>query len=597
MNKTININLGGIFFHIDETAYQKLKRYVDSIRRSLSDDPKGRDEIIADIEQRISELLSEKVADPRQVVSEGDIDEVINVMGQPEDYMVDEELFSEDTRRSYSSDRASRKRLFRDGEDKFLGGVSSGIAYYFDVDVIWIRIAWLVAAFGFGFGFLLYIILWILLPEARTTAEKLQMEGEAVTISNIEKRVRAEFEDASNRVKGAVDDVTGAVKEGYENVSDSLKKKTTRRKDSRARSGIQEFIDVIGKIVVAFFTIIGKFIGVILIIVSVSTIIGLVIGLFTAGTADFMGAQWIFDDDIIFRNITNVPIWVLSLLLLVLIGIPFLMLFFLGLFIISGKAKIISRTTKFVLLGIWLIALLTAIFIGVKHGAEFARDAHVIETIDYQAAPLDTLKISMIDNENLSNYYNFRHRSGFRNVIDENDNEKLYSNDVSLYFRETDSTEVFVKVKKEASGRTRQVAKANAQEIQYNFDQTGYEIDFDGYFLLDSKEHFRDQDVRVTMYVPVGQIIYLDESTRSFLGWIDTKNNMYRGDMPEHYFKMTEDGLECLDCPSDESNEEKADEEEDGVKVNIDENGLEIKINDDGEKAEVKVDENGVRIN
>ncbi len=597
MNKTININLGGIFFHIDETAYQKLKRYIDSIRRSLSDDPKGRDEIIADIEQRISELLSEKVADPRQVVSEGDIDEVINVMGQPEDYMVDEELFSEDTRRSYSSDRASRKRLFRDGDDKFLGGVSSGIAYYFDVDVIWIRIAWLVAAFGFGFGFLLYIILWILLPEARTTAEKLQMEGEAVTIGNIEKRVRAEFEDASNRVKGAVDDVTGAVKEGYENVSDSLKKKTARRRDNRARSGIQEFIDVIGKIVVAFFTIIGKFIGVILIIVSVSTIIGLVIGLFTAGTADFMGAHWIFDDDIVFRNITNVPIWVLSLLLLVLIGIPFLMLFFLGLFIISGKAKIISRTTKFVLLGIWLIALLSAIFIGVKHGSEFARDAHVIETIDYQAAPLDTLKISMIDNENLSNYYNFRHRTGFRNVIDENDNEKLYSNDVSLYFRETDSTEVHVKVKKEASGRTRQVAKANAQEIQYNFEQTGNEIDFNGYFLLDSKEHFRDQDVRVTMYVPVGQVIYLDESTRSFLGWIDTKNKMYRRDMPEHYFKMTEDGLECLDCKSDSIEEDMEEEEPDGVKVNIDGDGVEIKINDDGEKAEVKVDENGVRIN
>ena len=210
MNKTININLGGIFFHIDETAYQKLRRYIDSIRRSLSDDPKGRDEIIADIEQRISELLSEKVTDPRQVVSENDIDEVIAIMGQPEDYMVDEELFSEESRRAYTGERASRRRLFRDGEDKFLGGVSSGIAYYFDVDVIWIRVAWLIAAFGFGFGFLLYIILWILLPEARTTAEKLQMEGEPVTITNIEKRVRAEFEDASNRVKGAVDDVTGA---------------------------------------------------------------------------------------------------------------------------------------------------------------------------------------------------------------------------------------------------------------------------------------------------------------------------------------------------------------------------------------------------
>ena len=81
MNKTVNINLGGIFFHIDEVAYQKLKRYIDAIRRSLSDDPKGRDEIISDIELRIGELLSERVKDVRQVVSEADIDEVITVMG------------------------------------------------------------------------------------------------------------------------------------------------------------------------------------------------------------------------------------------------------------------------------------------------------------------------------------------------------------------------------------------------------------------------------------------------------------------------------------------------------------------------------------
>jgi len=96
MNKTININLGGIFFHIDEIAYQKLKRYLDAVRRSLSDDPKGRDEIITDIESRIGELLSDKVKDVRQVVNEQDIDEVIEVMGKPEDYMVDDEIFSDE---------------------------------------------------------------------------------------------------------------------------------------------------------------------------------------------------------------------------------------------------------------------------------------------------------------------------------------------------------------------------------------------------------------------------------------------------------------------------------------------------------------------
>ncbi len=199
MNKTININLGGIFFHIDEGAYQKLKGYLDAIRRSLSDDPKGRDEIITDIESRIGELLSARVKDVRQVVNQQDIDEVIEVMGKPEDYMVDDEIFNDDSYGNYRSQKS--KKLYRDGSDRFLGGVSSGMAHYLNIDVIWVRLGWLVAAFGFGFGFIVYPILWILLPEATTTAEKLEMEGAEVNISNIEKKIRDEISEASTRVK------------------------------------------------------------------------------------------------------------------------------------------------------------------------------------------------------------------------------------------------------------------------------------------------------------------------------------------------------------------------------------------------------------
>jgi len=150
MNKTININLGGTFFHIDEIAYQKLKRYLDAIRRSLSDDPQGRDEILNDIELRIGELLSESVKDQRQVVNENDIDEVTKIMGKPEDYLVDEELFEDQPKQRA---RTSSKKLFRDGEDKLLGGVSAGIAHYFGVDTLWIRLAWIVLVIaGFGIG-------------------------------------------------------------------------------------------------------------------------------------------------------------------------------------------------------------------------------------------------------------------------------------------------------------------------------------------------------------------------------------------------------------------------------------------------------------
>ena len=593
MNKTININLGGIFFHIDEIAFQKLKRYLDAIRHSLSDDPKGRDEIITDIESRISELLSERVKDARQVVNESDIDEIVDIMGQPEDYAVDEELFMDDAGKRYAGSSSSKK-LFRDGDDKFLGGVASGIAHYFAVDVIWIRLAWIILATFGGSGVLVYIILWILLPEARTTAEKLQMEGEPVNISNIEKKIRAEFEDASVRVKGAAKDVGDAVKEGYDTVTDSLKKKDLKKHQSRAKSGLQDIIETLGKIIVTFFMVIGKFIGVILIIVSIAALIGLIISLFTAGAVDFIGVDSLFDGDFPIMNIAGVPIWILSLLLLVLVGIPFLMLFFLGLFILSSKSKILSRTAKFVLLGIWIIALLGAIYVGVRQAAEFANEGSSVELNNIVLMPTDTLTVKMIDDETISNYTELRRRHSFTKVYDKNDVEKFYSNNIRLSINSSDSTEAYVKVRKEAYGRNRLIARENAENINYSFEKLNDELLLNGYLLTDTRNVFRDQDLQVTLYIPENQVVYLDESTRSFLRYIETTHDMYRGDMAGHHFKMTQEGLDCLDCDEDIWSTEE--DEKDGVKLNIDEEGIQLKINDDGEKAEVKIDENGVRI-
>ncbi len=603
MNKTVNINLGGIFFHIDEVAYQKLKRYIDAIRRSLSDDPKGRDEIISDIELRVGELLSEKVKDVRQVVSESDIEEVITIMGQPEDYLVDEELFNEDSKRSYnkrSGKRTYKKKLFRDGDDKFIGGVSSGIAYYFDVDVIWIRIAWLVAIFGLGFGPILYIILWILLPEAKTTADKLQMEGEPVNISNIEKRVRSEFEDASSRVRDAASDVTSKVKEGMDNVSDSLKKK---RVNNNARSGIQEFVNVIGNIIVTFFKIIGKFIGIILVITAIVALIALVISLFTAGAVGFMGVDTLFNEGIQVINPTGISTWIISLIALILIGIPFLILFFLGLFIISSDSKAISRTGKFILLGVWIIALLSAIFIGVRQGAEFARQGTITESTNINLVDVDTLTIKMTDENNFASGETMQGKFGFRYVYDENDEEKYYYTDVRFDIKVSDSTETFIKIRKKAQGRSRDLAKENAGMIDYNFELSDDKLLLNEYFLTGTKFPFRDQELLATIYIPKDKVVYFDKSTKPFIKYSTlTTNDMYSRDMAGQLFLMTDEGLQCLDCTTNgedwkyEDNSTIDADDIDGVELKVDEDGVELNINDDGEKAKVKLDKNGLKI-
>ena len=144
MNKTISINLGGFFFHIDEDAYQKLSRYFDAVKRSLS--PDGRDEIMKDIESRIAELFQERLQNDKQVVGLSEIEEVISIMGQPEDYKIDDEYTSTGSSFSGTNEyNRKAKRLYRDGDNSLLGGVAAGFGHYLNIDPLWIRILFIIS--------------------------------------------------------------------------------------------------------------------------------------------------------------------------------------------------------------------------------------------------------------------------------------------------------------------------------------------------------------------------------------------------------------------------------------------------------------------
>jgi len=577
MNKTININLGGIFFHIDEIAYQKLKLYLDAIRRSLSDDPQGRDEILNDIELRIGELLSERITNDRMVINDSDIDEITKIMGRPEDYSVDEELFEDEPK--YRSSTSSKK-LFRDSDDKFLGGVCSGLAHYFGMDVIWMRLLWLVLFFFFGTGFLIYILLWILIPQAETTAEKLQMKGEPVNISNIERKIREEFQDVSSRVKSGVNEVSDTVR------SSEFKNK--------AKSGLQEVIDTIGKIILAILKVFGKFIGALLIFIAAITLIALIVGAFSWGSVEMLG----FEGDYIqyppFFFDSILPMWLLVVFGFLAIAIPFVVLFMLGLKILSSNVKSFSTTTKLSLLGVWIIAILGLSFAGINFATQNAYDGVHNQTEDLPIAISDTLAIKMIGNDNLSNEKELRRSHNYETVFD-NDSEKLYATRVNVDIKPTDKATAFVKIRKESDGKNRLTANKDAESIEYKFSLTEKNLLLNGYFLSDLKNKFKDQLIDITVYLPVNSIVYLDASTQTYLNDVDNVQNIYDGDMPKHYFKMTENGLECLDCdPSIFGNDFKSNNE--NFKLNIDENGVEIKVNDGDKDAEVKIDKNGVKI-
>ena len=580
MNKTININLGGIFFHIDEIAYQKLKLYLDAIRRSLSDDPQGRDEIITDIEHRIGELLSERVKDARQVVNENDIDEITKIMGKPEDYLVDEEIFEDEPK---YRPRTSSKKLYRDTDDKFLGGVCSGLAHYLGMDIIWMRIIWLILLFFFGTGVLIYILLWILVPAAKTTAEKLQMKGEPVNISNIERKIREEFQEVSSKVKDGVNDVTEKVK------SSEFKRNIERR----AKSGFEEIIDTLGKVLIAIFKVFGKFLGGILIFVAALTLIVLIIGAFSVGSFEIIGLDdFVSYPPFFFDSI--IPSWLLTIFGFFAISIPFVVLFMVGLKILSSNVKSFSTTTKLSLLGIWIVSILGLAFAGINFASKTAYDGVSNQTEELPIVANDTLKVRMIGNDDLSNRDELRRRYSYETVYD-NDIKKLFSSRINVDVKSTDKKNAFVKIRKESEGKNRLTANNYAKSIEYEFNLNDKNLNLNGYFLSEFKNIFKDQQIDVTVYLPINSVIYLDQTTRSFLDDIDNVQDIHDKDMPKHYYKMTDVGLECLDCdPNIYGNSFKTNDEH--FKLNIDSDGIEIKIKDGDKDAEVKIDKNGIII-
>ena len=206
MKKTISINIASTSFFIDEDAYSALKDYLKRIEAWFSD-KEGGQEIISDIESRLSELFAERINPRLGVITNDLVKEVVLIMGQPEDIAGEGEDKSSDNEQrgrksSYDYEPPRRRRLYRDPDNKVLGGVCSGIAAYFNIDPVIVRVIFAILPFlSFGVIIPVYIVLWIAMPEAITTAQKLEMRGEDINVSNIEKKIKEEYQDVKQRFK------------------------------------------------------------------------------------------------------------------------------------------------------------------------------------------------------------------------------------------------------------------------------------------------------------------------------------------------------------------------------------------------------------
>jgi phage shock protein PspC (stress-responsive transcriptional regulator) len=195
MKITVSINLGGYFFNIDEDAYAELKMYLRNLELHFAGEESS-SEILSDIETRMAELFRTKLTTYKQVIVIDDVRQAISVLGSPED-ISDHEVTS--ARGKFSS--PGYHRMYRDPDNRIIGGVCAGMGAYWDIDPVIVRIIFIALIFAGGIGALVYLILYIVLPEAKTTAQKIEMKGEPVNIHNIKEAVKKEFDSVRKNMK------------------------------------------------------------------------------------------------------------------------------------------------------------------------------------------------------------------------------------------------------------------------------------------------------------------------------------------------------------------------------------------------------------
>ncbi|MGB3947849.1 MAG: PspC domain-containing protein [Bacteroidia bacterium] len=562
MKRTITMNLSGIIFHIEEDAYEKLSNYLQTIKGYFKNS-QGCDEIMSDIEARIAEMLQSKVSGSKQAVLMADVDHVISVMGSPEAFADEAADKSETKNQKYKEESSytytGRRRVFRDPDDKVIGGVCSGISNYFDFDPIWLRAAFAISFFVFGSGFLVYMILLIIIPKARTVSEKLEMKGERVDVNNIGKAVNEEFQEFKKKMNDL----------GKEINSDENR--------TKIKTSSQKFADFLSDTLYRMIKAVGKAAAFFIIFVGIVLMVGLLATLFGTGTINvFDGSHEKIRFSLYeFCNAflpSDLGVEYIVLALILFIGVPLLMMIYGGikyLFGIKNKNRIVKYTANV----LWLFGLALVVYIGIRIGSDFSEQAATKEVLSI-AQPLgNTLYLDLNEtiaescdwddedqeeDEDLERTHKRHHRYGNFHVgrwmIVSKDGQHLKLGHPILDIVQSKGDAFELVATKRAHGFDKDDAISRARAIDYTFNQSDSLITFNNSFDVLYTDKIRAQELKLTLKVPVGKTIFLSKKMDGIIYDISNVTETLDSDMVNRKWTMTSKGLECVDCEGLEKN-------------------------------------------
>lgn len=551
MNKTININLGSTFFYVNESAYALLNIYLGRLEEAFNKTV-GKDDILSDIEVRIAELFQERKKHVDYVINDEDVTKVIAILGQPEDFILEEDDDNFETGK-----QSSERELFRDPDNKYIGGVTSGLGYYFGVDASLIRISSiLLALFSFGlFGFI-YLLFWILIPIAITTADKLKMKGEPVNIDTIQKKIKKEFDEVSIKLK-EVD---------YQKTTYILKKKINR------------FFNFLERLLSLIPNVIIKLVGLLFVIISVFGIFSILIG--SVVFLIFGTQQWPFNFYFNFFDFNLLPSIYLSATIFLMVIIPFIFIFSLGVRLVYSRASTLGTVGRFVLFLLWIIAFISLLAIGTNELRNQSVTAIKIEKKELLVASKDTLTLKMNSivkgKENQSWEFD-------RSTVINGPFDKRWGigENLKIYVKQGGLEPSYLELKYTANGVNHQQAQKNVEKIMYEWQQDEKVLAIDPLWKLDTKANFYNQKLSLNIFLQEGQVLFIDNAIEYMIYFtLDNNQDFQRMEMGGHYWKILDGKLNCLDCKESKTQlniQYKDEKGKENIRLNTDNQGITVK--------------------
>jgi len=472
MNKTVSIHLQGMNFIFEEQAYELLKDYLTRLKEVLKNE-QGRDDILQDVELRIVELLQAGLTPFKQVIELKTVEEIISKLGQPEAFSSEEQ----ETFQSSNTEAApSEKRLFRDGDHAMLGGVCAGVAAYFNVDVVIIRALYIFAFLTLGLGFLLYIILWAIIPLAKTSSEKLQMKGQAVNVENM----KSELEDAANRLKKGAKEF---------------------KRNAKISSNIGQVLRVISVIIGIWALLFGTGVFVLAI-------------LFFFVNPDIIPAQMnghfmSFQDfgGLLFESSSHKSYFYggIALICIALVAQSYLFGIRLITRIKASYMKVLS-----VIFGVTgVIGIVFVSLGGIQIGRSMAIYGEVQKELGTVSGSSLVLQINPVRNAEVNGFkVTSNGDEGFITIK----NGHVFLHGIELVYTQSSDSLFHIRQINDAQGRSHEQALKNARNVNCAYQINGNQFQIESMYSFPVKDKFRDQNVKFMISVPRGSSIIYEKN-------------------------------------------------------------------------------------